>query len=371
MLTASTLVLVALTAAPPPGFDDDLAFLRQHTDVVVLGDPGGARVAVVPAWQGRVATSTVGGADAPSYGWINRELVASRKLQPHMNAFGGEDRLWLGPEGGQYSIFFRKGDPFDLEHWQTPPLIDSEVWPVAEQGPRHVVFRREGRLVNYSGTTFQLRVDRTIRLLERDGAARLLGVSLPAELKMVAFESENVLVNTGQATWTKPGGLLSIWILGMFQPSPRTTVVIPYREGPESELGPVVNDAYFGKVPADRLVARGGRLFFKGDGERRSKIGLSPERATGLAGQLRCRERPTDDRQLHAARGRQRLRQLDVGDPEGTVPRRRRQQLQRRPARAGSQAARPLLRARDLLARGGARAGDKPQPRAPDVPRPG
>ena len=67
----------------------------------------------------------------------------------------------------------------------------------------------------------------------------------------------------------------------MFQPSPRTTVVIPYREGPESELGPVVNDAYFGKVPADRLVARGGRLFFKGDGERRSKIGLSPERATG------------------------------------------------------------------------------------------
>ena len=106
---------------------------------------------------------------APSYGWINRELVASRKLQPHMNAFGGEDRLWLGPEGGQYSIFFRKGDPFDLEHWQTPPLIDSEPWPVAEQGPRHVVFRREGRLVNYSGTTFELRVDRTIRLLERDG----------------------------------------------------------------------------------------------------------------------------------------------------------------------------------------------------------
>jgi hypothetical protein len=45
-----------------------------------------------------------------------------------------------------------------------------------------------------------------------------------------------------------------------------------------------VNDAYFGKVPADRLVARGGRIFFKGDGEHRSKIGLSPQRATGLLG---------------------------------------------------------------------------------------
>jgi len=284
MHTVAALGLVALMTGPPSGFDADLAFLRQHTEVVVLGDPGGARLAVVPAWQGRVATSTVGGPAAPSYGWINRELVASRKLQPHMNAFGGEDRFWLGPEGGQYSIFFRKGDPFDLEHWQTPPLIDSEPWPVAEQGPRHVMFRIESRLVNYSGTRFELRVDRTIRLLERQAAAGMLGVSLPAGLKLVAFESENVLANTGTAAWTKPGGLLSIWILGMFQPSPRTTVVVPYREGPESERGPIVNDAYFGKVPADRLLAKDGRLFFRGDGERRSKIGLSPERATGILG---------------------------------------------------------------------------------------
>jgi hypothetical protein len=27
---------------------------------------------------------------------------------PHINVFGGEDRFWLGPEGGQFSIFFAK-----------------------------------------------------------------------------------------------------------------------------------------------------------------------------------------------------------------------------------------------------------------------
>jgi hypothetical protein len=284
MHTIAALGLFALMAGAPQGFDDALAFLRQHTEVLVLGEEAGARVAVVPAWQGRVVTSTTGGPRGASYGWINRELVASRRLQPHINAFGGEDRIWLGPEGGQYSIFFRAGDPFDLEHWQTPPLIDSEPWPVAERGPRHVVFRRDGRLVNYSGTPFELRLDRTIRLLERDAAARELGVPLPASLRLVAFESENVLVNTGASAWTKPKGLLSIWILGMFRPSSRTTVVIPYREGPDSELGAVVNDAYFGKVPADRLLARGGLVFFKGDGERRSKIGLSPSRASGVMG---------------------------------------------------------------------------------------
>jgi len=58
-----------------------------------------------------------------------------------------------------------------------------------------------------------------------------------------------------------------------------------YNRHPHSSLdGRTPNDAYFGKVPADRLLAKDGRLFFRGDGERRSKIGLSPERATGILG---------------------------------------------------------------------------------------
>ena len=31
-----------------------------------------------------------------------------------MNVFGGEDRFWLGPEGGQFALYFKAGDPFDL-----------------------------------------------------------------------------------------------------------------------------------------------------------------------------------------------------------------------------------------------------------------
>ncbi|NTV82007.1 MAG: hypothetical protein HGA24_11375, partial [Candidatus Aminicenantes bacterium] len=86
--------------------------------------------------------------------------------------------------------------------------------------------------------------------------------------------------------WTKDTGLLSIWILGMFNPSPETTIVIPFKPGPEAELGPAVNDAYFGKVPADRLVVREkeGVLFFSGDGKYRSKIGISPARVKPFAG---------------------------------------------------------------------------------------
>ncbi|HXY39088.1 MAG TPA: DUF6786 family protein [Vicinamibacteria bacterium] len=283
------LAVLAGGAAPSPavgasGFDADLAFLRRHVEVVVLQEsPSGARLAVVPAWQGRVMTSTAGGASAPSYGWLNEELIASGKLRAHMNAFGGEDRLWLGPEGGQFAIFFRKGDPFDLGHWQTPPMIDTEPWAVADRGPRHVAFRHLGHLVNYSGTPLEVQVDRTVRLLDRAAAAQALG-GLPDSVRLVAFASENTLTNAGTSAWTRTGGLLSLWVLGMFKPSPEASIVVPYQAGSEAERGPVVNDAYFGRVPADRLVDRGGWLVFKADGNFRSKIGLSPRRARPVVG---------------------------------------------------------------------------------------
>ena len=90
-------------------FKDDVAFLKQHTQPVVLsGADGRAKVAVNPDLQGRVMTSTAAGDDGLSFGWINRELLASKQNNAHMNAFGGEDRFWLGPEGGQFSIFFKK-----------------------------------------------------------------------------------------------------------------------------------------------------------------------------------------------------------------------------------------------------------------------
>lgn len=267
-----------------PLFKDDLAFLKRTTGVVVLSSPDGrAQAAVNPDLQGRVMTSTAAGPDGPSFGWINRELLASKVNNPHMNAFGGEDRFWLGPEGGQFSIFFKPGDPFDLDHWWTPPAVNEGAFDVVEQGPDAIRLRKDLRLENYSGAAFELRVDRAVRLLA-DAELAAVGIPVPDGVKSVAFRTENTITNTGSAAWTKETGLLSVWILGMFNPSPATTVVLPFRSGPEADLGPVVNDAYFGKVPPDRLVVREGVLFFSGDGKYRSKIGLSPRRARPFAG---------------------------------------------------------------------------------------
>ncbi|MFH1881762.1 MAG: DUF6786 family protein [Planctomycetota bacterium] len=266
-------------------FGDDLAFLKKHTDVVILSDPSGnSQVAVLPTLQGRAMTSTAEGTEGLSFGWINRELIASGKTVEHINVYGGEDRFWIGPEGGQFSIFFKKGVPFDLENWFTPASIDTEPFELVSKSKSRAILKKDMQLENYSRTIFNLRVDREIRVLERSEALNALGIAPAKTVKIVAFESNNTMTNTGTKAWEKGTGLLSIWILGMFNPSPATTIVVPFNVGTEDELGPIVNDAYFGKVPSNRLVVKDGVLFFSGDGQYRSKIGLSPQRSRPIAG---------------------------------------------------------------------------------------
>jgi len=280
-------LLSALPALPAAAaaFGDDVAFLEKHTEIITLSDESGqAQVALAPAWQGRIVTSTAAGPGGLSYGWINRALIASGEIRPHVNFFGGEDRIWLGPEGGQFSIFFVKGAPFDMEHWQTPAPIDTEPYQVVGKAKDQAHFRHAFQLANYSGTVFDLQVDRRVRLVTPSEVWEDLAAQACPGLSMVAFESRNKITNRGEKPWTKETGLLSIWILGMFHPSPATTVVIPVRPGAEEELGPRVNADYFGRVPPDRLAVSERAVFFRGDGKRRGKIGISPKRALPILG---------------------------------------------------------------------------------------
>ena len=357
--SALTLSLLVAGSASAQTFGEDVAFLKSRTSVVVLTDgKTGARVAVCPDLQGRVMTSSARGEAGPSFGWINRELLTSASATAFQR-LRGEDRFWLGPEAGQFGLFFKKGDPFDLAHWHTPAAIDTEPYPVRESAPDRVSFRKPMSLVNYSGASFDLRLDRTVKLLAAREALAALGAGDAAGLEVVAYESENRIENTGASAWRKETGLISVWILGMFKPSPTTTVIVPFEP---IGKGPLVNDAYFGKVPADRLVMRGKTLFFRGDGLFRSKIGLPPGRAKSVLGSYEAAGRvltlveftlPKDATDYVNS-----MWEVQAAPYGG----RRFEQLQRRAAGARSQGARPLLRARDLVARG--RAGPWPGPRA-------
>ncbi len=262
------------------GYDKE--FLSNHLDVIELNN-GDARLITIPAYQGRVMTSSCQGNYGFSFGWINYDLIQSKKISSQFNPFGGEERFWLGPEGGQYSIYFKKGSAFDISNWDVPKEIDTEKFNVVKKSATEVTFEKEMMLQNYSGFDFKLKVKRDITLLDYKTVNTYL--SLPKlDVNVIGYESRNEVKNIGEENWNKETGLLSIWMLGMLAPSPEVTVVIPVKGGDEDALGVKVNDNYFGKISADRLKVERDKVFFKADGKSRGKLGISPKRATRFVG---------------------------------------------------------------------------------------
>lgn len=266
-------LILGCSEVPKTGsFGYDVSFLKSHTETIVLKSQDNAcQLAIAPAYQGRIMTSTSQGLEGKSYGWINYELVASHQFEKHINVFGGEDRFWLGPEGGQYSIFFAPETTFTMDNWFTPKAIDTAPFIVKKKELNSVSFSQQIQVKNYKDFIFNLEVDRTISIFDRVTIENQLEIEIDPKISFVGFQSENKITNTGSQRWEKESGLLSIWILGMFAPSPETTVIIPYQGTLE------LNTDYFGSIGPDRLVISKDAVLFKGDGAYRSKIGLPPQ----------------------------------------------------------------------------------------------
>ncbi|ANQ51796.2 hypothetical protein MY04_4460 [Flammeovirga sp. MY04] len=260
-------------------FEYDIDFLKQHQETIVLtNNDGKSRVAVVPAYQGRIMTSSASGEKGNSYGWLNYEAIASDKLEEKINVYGGEDRFWMGPEGGQYSIFFKNGDEFTFDKWQTPRQIDTEVFEVVSQSTSSASFQKEMKLENYQGFPFHIQVNRAVNVFDQKTVEQNLGIDLhQLQLDYVGVESVNEIKNIGHQPWSKDTGLLSIWILGMLKPSDQSKMIVTYKGAPEYK-------SYFGDIPSDNIAVKNDMILLKADGKHRTKIGLAPENTNPLIG---------------------------------------------------------------------------------------
>ena len=328
-------------------------------------------MAVCPDLQGRVMTSSARGAGGPELRLDQPRLHRSRTAGRSSTTTAARIASGSAPKAASIGLYFPPGKPFDVRRTGRRRMRCRKARGTSRtQKPASVTFKKSMTLTNWSDTPFTVDVTRTAELVSRADAQEAPRPRRPGEGRWLRrVRDEEPHRERGQGAWKKDKGLVSIWILAMFAPVPDARVIVPFETGPDVE-GPIVNDAYFGKVPADRLEvrARAGFLVFKCDGKHRSKIGLGPRaRRTCSAATA---PRPSSSRSCSTTRPEPDapLRQQHVGEAEGAVRGRRRQQLQRRFARAGQAAARRLLRDRDELARRGARAGPAARAHASHVP---
>jgi hypothetical protein len=267
--------------APQGSYAFDKQFLMKHDSGVVELKEGNSSVIVSAAYQAKVFTSTADGDTGKSFGWINYKAFDAA-TDPHMNAYGGENRLWLGPEGGKFSLYFKKGDSMVFDNWKTPAPIDTEQWKIVKKDSNSVTMEKEMSLTNYAGTPLKMKVIRAVEIQDKEEIEKSLAVNLGDGVKYVGYATYNSLNNTGDKEWTEDTGAPCIWILDMFNPSDSTVIVIPHKG---AELGTkVATTNYFGEITPDRIKFSGNTLFFKADGKSRGKLGILPQYALPFAG---------------------------------------------------------------------------------------
>ena len=265
------------------GYDKKFLKSNYENAIVLESEDGKSSIVVSPELQGRVMTSTLEGDDGMSFGWLNYDLIRSKKVLEHFNPAGGEERFWLGPEGGQFSLYFKPGASFEFDNWYVPREMDTEGFTLVGQTGKSASFSREMTLTNYTGTVFNMKINRKVELLDIKAIAKNLGLDF-SEVSAVAYRTTNAIENAGENPWTKATGAPSVWLLSMMTCSPGVTIVAPIKQGSDEILGNRVNDDYFGKIAAARLKSTEQAVFFKADGTSRGKIGVSPKRAREFIG---------------------------------------------------------------------------------------
>jgi hypothetical protein len=272
-------------------FREAMELLRDtgNDPILLRGRQPGKEVLCAPSLVGRVLTSTYETASGESLGWIGVEAIQSGPADPVFNNFGGEDRLWFGPEGSQFGLHFSSREQ-TFSHYRVQYGMSAQPYNVTLVSPRNdfVVMKASIQLKNLAGTQFDIEVERTVRIV--DYCPYTVGV--PGEAEFVGFQTENVVTNRSRLPISNETGLLCCWTPGQHPSKSHSMVVIPFRAGPSSELGEPIREDYFrdlcigGKLPTDRWWIGNDYALMKADNRCRVKVGVGPRRAENRLGSI-------------------------------------------------------------------------------------
>jgi hypothetical protein len=214
---------------------------------------------------------------------LNEGRVASFAFGPFTKPLG-QERLWLAPEWGPFSLFHEQGVEQNRGTYHQPEVFQGG-YDVIWRKPDLVTVARAMSLENASGHRLDMTVERTFRPLTIEDVELALNVGLPHDVKYVGFASENRLMYPGDSAWTEAAGTAALWPISSFPATDETVVIAPYdRRGTGSE----VYGGYLGEPGSDRLIVDGehGVILFRADGQSLGKIGLNAARAEEVIGAI-------------------------------------------------------------------------------------
>lgn len=264
------------TISRPDNFAEDITFLREFAQPAVLKDSTSkSAIAIIPAWQGRVITSSVE-ENGRSFGWLNYSTIENGKAD-EFSTYGGEDRFLLGPEPTPVidTTVSENGDAV-TKHATPPALPSTRTLQQVSSAKGITVLEGAIGIQSKNGNTLHTSVSRTISLLSRRDLHNYLGADIHRSMRAVGFHSDNIIINSGDHRWDTAYGTTSIRIRGVFPVTQASIAIIPLRPG-----GTVENSA---ALPKERFLIKNNIAFFRADGNLSAEIGVKQQSALNYVG---------------------------------------------------------------------------------------
>jgi hypothetical protein len=227
-------------------YHNALNYIAQKTSVIELYDQSGGRVAICPEWNGRVLTSTNGGLEGDSFGYVNVQAIETDRCED----LGGENLGTFSPLRYSYSV---------------------------ESIKKHrALLERTHRMADSNGVSVEFHHTREISLLSPFQAGEIFADAVPegAAAVMEILERSDV-VSVGFcvecAVRAQEKAHLAGRQRGMFNASPHTAVIVsaPPVFSPEPFSADV---DYLGGAPHGRIRHLDEALLIKADGQGRCQV---------------------------------------------------------------------------------------------------
>ena len=202
-------------------------------------------------------TSTCGGLEGDSFGYINVQAIDSGAYED----FGGENQ------------------------WIISPLIYS--YTIESLKANHVVLQRTLRMADANGVPADFHLTRSISLLSRHQAGEIFGDAVAHVLNM--SEVSNVGYCTVDTVRTHERTHVASRRRGMFNASPHSVVIV---SEPPSSFMPepfVVDVDYLDGAPHGRIRHLGKTLLIRADGQGKCQVTMPLASAPSILGAIELR----------------------------------------------------------------------------------
>ena len=232
-------------------------------------------------------TTAFDGDDGSALGWIGTEAIQNGPADPVFNNYGGEERLWFGPEGSQFGLHFGSAAQC-FENYRVQDGMSRQPYQVLHRTSTSLVMGARIQLRNAAGTRFDLQVERSIRVLDWIPYTTVA----PGRIEFAGFVSESRVTNVDRLPIRPETGMLCAWTPGLHPFHAGTVVVLPFRAGDINELGPSIRQDYVKDLCLGSVLSpecwseKVDRALFRADGGFRLKAGVSARRAVNRIGAI-------------------------------------------------------------------------------------